>query len=42
MNTARSERELAWRPARKLASILDEIAEHVRRNPQWLEFCGAI
>lgn len=42
MNTGRSERELGWRPARDLPSILDEIADHVRRNPEWLEFCGAI
>lgn len=42
MNTGRSERELRWRPTRSLPSILDEIAEHVRRNPEWLKFCGAL
>jgi CDP-paratose 2-epimerase len=42
MNTGRSARELGWRPARTLASILEEIAEHVDRNPEWLKFCGAL
>lgn len=42
MNTGRSARELGWRPTRNLPSILDEIAEHVRDNPDWLKFCGAL
>jgi CDP-paratose 2-epimerase len=42
MNTGRSERELGWRRTRNLPSILDEIAEHVRRNPEWLQFCEAL
>lgn len=42
MDSRRSERELSWKPKRNLASILEEIAEHVRRNPEWLKFCGAL
>ena len=29
--------QLGWRPARSLASILDEIAEHARQNRGWLD-----
>ncbi len=42
MDCARSARELGWRPARSLSSILDEIANHADRNPGWLQFCGAV
>lgn len=42
MDSARSENELGWRPSRSLPSILDEIAEHADRNPDWLRFCGAL
>ncbi len=42
MDSARSAKELGWRPSRTLASILDEIADHADRNPGWLKFCGAI
>jgi CDP-paratose 2-epimerase len=42
MDSGRSERELGWRPARTLPSILDEIADHAERNPGWLKFCGAV
>lgn len=42
MDSARSAKELGWRPSRPLVSILDEIADHVDQNPGWLKFCGAI
>jgi len=42
MDSARTARELGWRPSRTLVSILDEIADHADRNPGWLKFCGAI
>ena len=42
MDSARLEREFGWRPKRSLLSILDEIAEHVRANPDWLARCGAV
>jgi len=32
--------DFGWTPARSLESILGEIAEHVRRNPDWLRRCG--
>jgi CDP-paratose 2-epimerase len=42
MDSARAASELGWRPRRSLLSILDEIADHARSNPHWLEHCGAI
>jgi CDP-paratose 2-epimerase len=35
-----AQRDFGWTPARSLASILDEIAVHVRDNPGWLQLCG--
>ena len=35
-----AERELGWRPTRSLASVLEEIAVHVKDNPDWLARCG--
>jgi CDP-paratose 2-epimerase len=29
-----------WRPKRNLPSVLDEIASHAERNPNWLELCS--
>lgn len=42
MDSRRAAREFGWAPARSLASILDEIAAHVRANPEWLKRAGAI
>ncbi len=42
MDSARAKKELGWQPKRSLPSILDEIADHVKANPGWLERCGAI
>jgi CDP-paratose 2-epimerase len=42
MDAARARTELGWVPNRSLLSILDEIAEHVHANPNWLQRCGAI
>jgi CDP-paratose 2-epimerase len=33
---------LGWIPKRSLVSILDEIADHVGRNPDWLRKTGAL
>ena len=41
MNNGRSARELGWVPRLSLASILEEIAEHVRTHPDWLQRCGS-
>lgn len=42
MDYERVYNDFGWRPERDLASILDEIAAHVRRNPDWLQRSGAI
>ncbi|MBV8808716.1 MAG: hypothetical protein JO033_08575, partial [Acidobacteriaceae bacterium] len=42
MDSARAEQEFGWKPKRPLASILDEIAKHVRDNPDWLAHCGIL
>jgi hypothetical protein len=34
--------QFGWAPARTLDSILEEIALHVRHNPDWLARCGAV
>lgn len=41
LDSARARREFNWEPAIGLQTILDEIATHVRENPEWLERCGA-
>jgi CDP-paratose 2-epimerase len=33
---------LGWTPKRSLSSILDEIADHVKSNPNWLKKTGAV
>jgi CDP-paratose 2-epimerase len=33
--------QLNWRPKRHLPSILDQIANHARRNPNWLDLSSA-
>jgi CDP-paratose 2-epimerase len=35
-----AQRDFGWTPTRSLASVLEEIAVHVRDNPGWLETCG--
>jgi CDP-paratose 2-epimerase len=42
MDFGRAARELQWAPRRSLASILDEIAQHVKENPGWLAHTGAL
>jgi CDP-paratose 2-epimerase len=42
MDSSRAASELGWRPKRSLLNILDEIGEHVRTNPGWLESVGAV
>jgi CDP-paratose 2-epimerase len=32
--------KFGWTPSRSLSSILDEIADHARANPDWLSRCG--
>ena len=41
MDNRRATEILHWAPTRDLASILEEIAAHVRSNPEWLELTGA-
>lgn len=41
MNNDRVTAELGWRPKRTMPSILEEIADHARLNPDWLVRCGA-
>jgi len=40
MDSTRVAREFGWAPQRSLPSILDEIAIHVRNNPDWLARCA--
>jgi CDP-paratose 2-epimerase len=42
MNSARARADLGWSPERSLASILEEIVDHVRNHPDWLSRCRAI
>ncbi len=42
MDSSRAREEFGWAPKRTLASILEEIAQHVHDNPGWLSRCGAI
>jgi CDP-paratose 2-epimerase len=42
MDTARTRAEFGWESTRSLCSILDEIGQHVEKNPDWLLRCGAI
>jgi CDP-paratose 2-epimerase len=37
MNNRSAREQFNWTPRRSLISILDEIAEHAGRNPDWLE-----
>jgi CDP-paratose 2-epimerase len=40
MDSALARRTLGWAPQRTIDSILEEIAAHVRKNPDWLDVCG--
>lgn len=42
MDSRRTQMEFGWVPKRPLLSILDEIGEHAKSNPDWLRRCGAI
>lgn len=42
MDSSAARQEFGWKPKRPLASILDEIGEHVRRHPDWLSHVGAV
>jgi CDP-paratose 2-epimerase len=41
MDSTRVAGECRWAPKRSLSSILDEIAIHVRNNPDWMVRCAA-
>jgi CDP-paratose 2-epimerase len=41
MDSCRAEKRWGWRPSRSLDSVLEEIAEHAERNPEWLRLCMA-
>jgi nucleoside-diphosphate-sugar epimerase len=32
---------LDWRPQRNLHSVLEEIADHAEKNPNWLDLTSA-
>ena len=40
MDSTLVSQDFDWAPTRSLDSILDEIADHVRQNPDWLSHCG--
>jgi len=42
MDFGRAGQEFGWAPQRSLASILDEIAAHVRAHPGWLKRAGVL
>ncbi|HEY3457845.1 MAG TPA: NAD-dependent epimerase/dehydratase family protein [Bryobacteraceae bacterium] len=42
MDSRRARAEFDWEPARAISSILEEIAAHVEKNPDWLARCGAV
>jgi CDP-paratose 2-epimerase len=42
MDSARVKADFGWEPARTLLSILEEIAAHVEKNPDWLARCGVV
>jgi CDP-paratose 2-epimerase len=41
MDSRRAEARWSWKPSISLGKILEEIAEHAERNPEWLRFCAA-
>jgi CDP-paratose 2-epimerase len=42
MNSEAVKASLGWEPKVTLSAILDEIAEHVSRHPNWLRQTGAL
>jgi CDP-paratose 2-epimerase len=42
MNAGRAATELGWQPKLSLLAMLDQIADHVRTNPDWLDQVGAL
>lgn len=42
MNSQAAAKQFNWKPKRSLPSILDEIAEHVKNNPDWLKKTGVL
>ena len=41
MDSQKAQARWGWAPARLLEAILDEIACHVEKNPDWLQICAA-
>src|SRR5262249_26084613 len=41
MDPSRAAEAFGWKPAITLTQILDEIADHVRTHPDWLNLAGA-
>lgn len=39
MDSSLAHKRFGWTPQRPLLSILDEIAEHARSHPEWLDVC---
>jgi len=37
LDHAKATRIWNWRPATPVAAVLEEIADHARRHPRWLE-----
>ncbi|MGB9455210.1 MAG: NAD-dependent epimerase/dehydratase family protein [Bryobacteraceae bacterium] len=40
MDSAEAERDFGWRPQTSLEAVLEEIASHAERHPDWLETSG--
>jgi CDP-paratose 2-epimerase len=40
MDSSKAHTHLGWQPKRSIYTILEEIEEHVRSHPDWLERCG--
>jgi CDP-paratose 2-epimerase len=40
VNAALAKARWGWQPAVRLEDILEEIADHAEKNPEWLEACG--
>jgi CDP-paratose 2-epimerase len=41
LDSSKALNESAWRPAINLYHILEEIAQHAEKKPDWLKLCGA-
>jgi len=42
LDSATAQRDWGWQPATRLESILEEIAVHAEKQPDWLRTCGAL